>query len=355
MSVICRVNDVCYYKLPQYVCNNKTMSIMTKYFIAAISCFVFSIRLLLARSIPSNQLVVSSKTVKTPFLWQGDSIRSEWEAHVAMLIPVTLQNCSRTFYMQFDTGSPYSLLYNNKIASIRSKYPKSIPLGAVNGRIQDFTFKVGKTLITGKEMVVNQFDSTHVDWEGIDRIEIIGTIGSDLIDNKTLIIDYPNNKIIISEKIPEKILKNMELEHLVYSNGNIVLPATIQEAKTLLYFDTGSSMFELLTSKKTCEELAMPDAKRIKYDVKSWDRVLVAHSLASNAHITIANTVIPIKFSAYIDGVSNSQVEYMSKMGMGGMTGNKLFLNHILVLDTKNQKFGLISTASSSKEVIQTN
>jgi hypothetical protein len=33
----------------------------------------------------------------------------------------------------------------------------------------------------------------------------------------------------------------------------------------------------------------------------------------------------------------------MLRMGIGGMTGNKLFLHYILVLDTKNKKFGLAS------------
>ncbi len=318
---------------------------MAKFFIAAISCFVFSIRILPGQSIASNQLVVSSKTITTPFLWQGDSIHSEWEAHAAILIPVIVKNCPRTFYMQFDTGSPYSLLYNNKIASIQSKYPKSMPLDVVYGKIKGFAFKVGKTRIATKQMAVSQFDSTPVDWENTGGIEIIGTIGSDLIDKRTLIIDYPSNRIIISKKISEKILKNTQLEDFVYSNGSIVLPAKLRGVKTRLYFDTGSSMFGLLTNKKTCEELAIPDAKLIKYEVKSWDRVFIAHSLASNVDIKFANTVIPLKSSSYIDGVSDSQGEYMSKMGIDGMTGNKLFLNYILVLDTKNQKFGFMSTA----------
>jgi hypothetical protein len=34
----------------------------------------------------------------------------------------------------------------------------------------------------------------------------------------------------------------------------------------------------------------------------------------------------------------------MMQMGIGGMTGNKLFLNYTLVLDTKNKKFGLMAS-----------
>jgi hypothetical protein len=33
----------------------------------------------------------------------------------------------------------------------------------------------------------------------------------------------------------------------------------------------------------------------------------------------------------------------MLKLGIGGMTGNKLFLNYILIIDTRNKKFGLVA------------
>jgi hypothetical protein len=38
-------------------------------------------------------------------------------------------------------------------------------------------------------------------------------------------------------------------------------------------------------------------------------------------------------------------VEQMKKIGIGGMTGNKLFLNHQLLLDTKNKKFGVFNSS----------
>jgi hypothetical protein len=43
-----------------------------------------------------------------------------------------------------------------------------------------------------------------------------------------------------------------------------------------------------------------------------------------------------------MEGVSDSQVAQMMKMGIGGMTGNALFLDYILVIDTVNKKFGLV-------------
>ena len=44
-----------------------------------------------------------------------------------------------------------------------------------------------------------------------------------------------------------------------------------------------------------------------------------------------------------MQGASDTQIAQMMKMGIGGMTGNKLFIGSILVLDTKNKKLGFIN------------
>lgn len=305
----------------------------------------FSCKLLMAQSttsLPINQMILPSKRYAISFKWQGDSIELNWEANAAMLIPVRLKNCPRLFYMQFDSGSPYSLLYQNKIDAIQSKYPKSFPIKIMKGSLQNFSFKADNIPFFTKEMVVKQFDSTSINWNDEDGIEIIGTLGTDFIDGKVAIIDYPHCKLTITNAIPGKLLRRVKLATFIYANRSILLPAKINAKETILYFDTGSSMYELLTNKETCEQLAIPSTRPNQTKVKSWDKFLTANTLASNDSIEVASTTIPIHSSTYIEGISNSQIEYMAKMGIGGMTGNKLFLNYILILDTKNQKFGVI-------------
>jgi hypothetical protein len=319
------------------------MQTMIRFLFVLAACYPISVKPVIAQSIPANQLMISPATATISFLWQGDSVNTMWEPNAAMLIPIKLQHCSRTFYMQFDLGAPYSLLYKNKIDAIRKRYPKAFPLKINEGKVKDFVFKSGKASITAPEIAVKQFDSSNIDWMMKNGIEIIGTIGADFIDGKISIIDYPRQKLTISDSIPEKLLPHLSLTDFIYTGRRVLLPATIQNKKTLLYFDTGSSMFELLTNKETCHQLAAPDAKRTQNKVHSWGRLLTANTLASNDRITLANISIPIHSSTYIEGVNDTQVAQMSGMGIGGMTGNKLFLCYILVLDTKNKKFGLAS------------
>jgi hypothetical protein len=292
---------------------------------------------------PENQLVLPSATFSLPIYWQGDSIHSKWEPHTAMLIPVKFKDCPRQFYMQFDLGSPYSLFYKNKLEAIQSKYPSAVSLyNGSSGKLLDFPFKAGKTTILAKEIVVKQFDSSAINWEDQKEIEIIGTIGTDLVDGKVLIIDYPKSKLTIAQNIPPALKPHLALSDFFYSGRSILLPAKVQGKQTILYFDTGSSMFELLTDKKTCESLARPGAAVLVSKVRSWDKLLTACSLASTESINIAGTRIPIHYATYMEGVSDSQIERMMKMGIGGMTGNKIFLEYKLVLDTKNKKFGVL-------------
>ena len=294
-------------------------------------------------ALPDNQLQLPTNNFSIPFTWLGDSVNGKWEPHAVLLLPVKLENCRKTFYMQFDLGHPYSVFYKNKLEAIGQKYPNVIELKD-SVKLTHFSFSVGKTTITAASIPVQQFDSTGINWANKKSKDIIGTIGSDLVDGKTVIIDYPNLQITVATSVPGKIKKKVSLTGFMYVMRSIILPAKINGEQTMLYFDSGSSMYELLTDKKTAEALALPNSKATQNRVRSWDRLLTANSLPSNASIEINGRSIPIHQTTFMEGMSNSQVERMMKMGIGGMTGNKLFLPYKLILDTKNKKFGLLKS-----------
>lgn len=299
-----------------------------------------------SQSIPpvtDNQLVLPSRIFSTPFYWQGDSINGKWEPHTALLLPVKLKNCPKLFYMQFDLGHPYSVLYKEKLEAIRLQYPGVMASTVTDKKLTDFSFRIGKAQVLAKEIALQQFDSiATINWTDKKSVTIIGTIGADLIDGKTVVIDYPRQQLTIAASIPKKLLSQLSLSDLIYERRNILFPAIIQDKPVLLYFDTGSSMYELLVDKNTCEALAAPGSAFVQHKSRSWDKYLTANTIASNASIIINNMNIPLHYVTYIEGVSSTKAEQMRKMGIGGMTGNKIFLDYKLVLDTKHKKFGII-------------
>lgn len=297
-----------------------------------------------ASNIPHNYLKLPAKTQSITFYWQGDTINATWEEHAAILLPVKLKNCQKLFYMQFDLGSPYSLFYKNKLEAIQAEYPKAIQIKETGSKLVNYSFKIDKMQLLAKQIVVKQFDSSTINWTDMNSIEVIGTIGADLIDGKVVVIDYPKRKLTISKAISAKLKSGLSLTNFIYAQKRILLPARIKGKQTILYFDTGSSMYELLTDKKTAESIAVADSVILQSKVKSWDKYLTANTVYTNDSLEIGSIIMPIRKATFIDGISDSQVEQMMKMGIGGMTGNKLFLAYKLVLDTRNKKFGLISS-----------
>lgn len=290
----------------------------------------------------ANNLVMPARPYTIPLYWQGDTVNNRWEPHTAILIPVRLKNCPKRFFMQFDTGSPYSLFYRNKLAAIQEMYPKAMQLGESGSKLMNFSFTAGSMPVLAKEIEVKLFDSSTVNWKDKKSIEIIGTLGADFIDGRAIMIDYPEKKLTISQFISPKLSARLSLTDFVYAGKRILLPAKVEGKETMLYFDTGSSMYELLTDKKTCEALAAPGSEFIQSKVRSWDKYLTAVSIASNAGIEMSGILIPVHYVTYVEGVSSSRAEQMRKMGIGGMTGNKIFTGCTLVLDTKNKKFAII-------------
>ncbi len=293
-----------------------------------------------APPLPASQLTFPAGTHTLPLQWKGDSLHGQWEPHAALLIPVTIPGCPKTLYMQFDTGSPYSLFYRDKLQAISRRYPAITALHKPGDTLANFSFKAGPLTITARQIAVQLFDSSGIDWKNKQNLTIIGTLGTDLIDNKIIAIDYPRRQLIIGDSLPAAYRKTSPAS-FIYAMRRILLPALIQGKKSILYFDSGSSAFELLTDQATCQKLAADSSRPTQYPVQSWGKTLTANTIATNDNITLDGKAIPIRRATWIEGVSETQVSQMMKMGIGGMTGNKLFLYNILVLDTRSRQFSL--------------
>ncbi len=340
MSCACRVFVVGLTPVTPLVLLKKYMRL----FLRKKCCLILLVKLVfIAQSVaqkPVTTIALSpSKKYSIPFTWLADSVNGSIEPHAAMLIPVKLPHCSQQFYMQFDMGAPNTVFYKNKLRAISEKYPSFDPLPDTAGSLQQMAITVGKNKISITQAYLLDFGEKTIDWFA-GKKEIIGTIGSDWLENRTVLINYPKQEIILNYTVPEKL--QSRLTDFSYVQRNILIPVMIKGKKTILYFDSGSSAFALLTSKETALSMAVADAVASRYPVKSWGRTLYANSLVTADSVEMSQLKIPLHTVTYMEGASEEQVNRMLKLGIGGMTGNKLFLHSGLVLDTKNKKFLLI-------------
>ncbi|GAA0540183.1 hypothetical protein [Chitinophaga japonensis] len=287
---------------------------------------------------PAGRLILPSGIHTVPLQWYGDSVLARWEPHAALLLPVKFPHCPEQFYMQFDLGATYSMFYSQPLKEIQLAYPLAVQLKDSAAILPDGCFTTGSMPVRVTEMPVRQSGLPAEDRYGC---RIIGTIGADLVENKVVVIDYPQMTLCIGDSMPAGIRARITLSDFIFSGRRILLPARIRDKKTLLYFDTGSSAYELISNEATCRLLATPGGTSQQYQVNSWGKMITAHTLPTGDSITIASQKLPIRQVTYMTGMHHTQVEQMMKLGIGGMTGNKLFLHSVLVLDTRRRKMGI--------------
>lgn len=69
-----------------------------------------------------------------------------------------------------------------------------------------------------------------------------------------------------------------------------------------------------------------------------------AFSVPTDAKIAFGSVELPIGTVSYIEGLDHGPAAWLIRwMGAGAMTGNKLFLDHVILLDMANRRFGIVS------------
>jgi hypothetical protein len=106
----------------------------------------------------------------------------------------------------------------------------------------------------------------------------IGTIAPDLFKDKYLIIDYPNKRICVTKNLPRKLSK-VDFQACSITSGRVTIPLTINGKVENLMFDSGSSMFSLITSEENANQISVnniidspspkPLAATLRHDTKA--------------------------------------------------------------------------------------
>ena len=316
------------------------MKTFKKIVIAFILLFVFSsiagyIYFEIKFSPPKNYLTVSGNNDTIPIKW----IENKISPISAMLLPVKINGIATQFYMQFDSGSPNTVFYKNAIKSIYSKFPNKIGKIDSSSKIVNLNFNIGKINVSSNTFPVLNYGQT-INWSDDISIKIIGTIGTDFLEKKMTALNFKENYCCFSNSVPNNKLLN-SLVPFQFKKRKILIPAKINGNSYNLLYDTGTSAFELITSKKIWAELSKKN-EDIKIDKgNSWGNVLKTFTTKSDKYIKFENIKINLNEVTYIEGTTFIQNSLMKLSGMGGMIGNKIFKDKVLILDCKKQKIGI--------------
>ncbi len=269
-----------------------------------------------------NYLTVKNESGNIPITWLGNNKN-------VLLLPIHFSGNPQTYYLQFDTGSPYTVFYSNPIKNI-----KEISINNIRAKT---SFFIGKTEISSNRFKIFNKGKN----EEQDSIKIIGTIGADVLEDRKTLIDFKNNQIVVNlNEIPSDF-KN-QLFDFKFKKRKIIISGTLKGEDRKFLYDSGTSAYELLTYKEEWQNLKTLNSKINIEKVQSWNNVLTTFTSDCRENIQFKNRKIPVKQVTYVEGFSNAQFSMMKFSGMTGMLGNKIFLNYRIFIDCTGEKISII-------------
>ncbi|MDQ6527719.1 hypothetical protein [Flavobacterium sp. LHD-85] len=279
---------------------------------------------------PENYLKVSGIAENIPTKW----ISSNDNSHSALLLPIKIKGIDRVFYMQFDSGSPITVFYKKSVESIAIKFQNRLKIDIENASIST-TFTIGNMNVFSNTFEVLNYGE-KIDFDNPYAENIIGTIGTDLLEKRITVLDFKTNQCSFIEKIKEDDFTDFE-----FKKRKILIPSIIENEKLKLLYDSGTSGYELITTKEIWQQYRNKNSAVKTEKGNSWGNALSVYSASAKKKLQFEKVTLNLSEVTYIEGTSNLQKFLMKRSGMQGMIGNKLFLKHKLILDCKNEKFKL--------------
>jgi hypothetical protein len=289
-----------------------------------------------------NQLVVTGLPATASFTWLADTVGGRAMPHAALLVPVQVPGCPRTCYLQFDTGAPYSMLYARSLATLRRRYPAlPLALSANSDTARNFRFGLGGGQVQAHWMRVKPFGTSELPADSTAPF-IIGTLGTDALEGRALVLDYARRRFSLAARVPDTLAQRAEFAPLAFENRRVLVNLGLQGESQQLLFDSGSSAFALITSQETWQHMARAGAPARAVEVGSMGKPLTAHTAATAAALTLGATSLPLNTVTYITGTNWQENILMRFSGMGGMLGNEPFSGHTVIFDVAGRRFGLV-------------
>jgi len=259
---------------------------------------------------------------------------------IIIILSFIVEKIPHNFYMQFDTGSPYSFIYENDLNSLReigldikevikneTRYVEHLDIMLDDNHIEVSMIKI-----------LENYGHTFNKNDTINQIGI-GSIGSDFIVNRITSIDFKNQNIHFFNDRTQLMKKLPAFKPFSFTGRRIMLPAIIDDKEYEFIYDSGCSAFGLITIKNRFEKYSDENTEEVTYDAKSWNDKIPIKSKLTDKPFNIGNADLTLKRVSYVDMYTAMQPIITPFTRVGGWLGNQPFNESILILDTKTEEF----------------
>ena len=273
-----------------------------------------------------------------PFSWEGDTISGIYIEKAFLNVPVKIENLPYEFTMQFDLGTYNSVFYGNTFAPYLKEAPSLMNKKDSTGMYKNVNLQIGTVEFSNANIGFIQNFGNEIPKDSLhsNTPKHIGTIASDMVQDKVLIINYKSNKLAITDFLPAEY-ENLPAEEFESEYGVIKLPLRINGKTCKVLFDTGSSPFQLITTQErawSVSDLTIVDSLS---GPLWWGQEITFYGF---------NVTKPIEFGG--KALNNSKVYYAkdglwdsiySSLDVWGITGNAYFFENTVIIDYKNKLF----------------
>lgn len=272
------------------------------------------------------------------FEWAAVELDGVMLEKAAMLLPVRLPSIAKTFYMQFDTGCRNTFFYGKIM--LRHEILKK------ESEVEQTDF----SWIFSNSDSIEYSANAKVEWSTDDSIitgsdeplhNIIGTIGSDLLRDRIIVINFIKKKFKVlsdSNSMPLMLKNKVKYSPMKNDNNRLFINISIgSDTLSDVFFDTGSSTTFLLLPLKdwvVATGKNLEDKGVEKTFTISWGDTLDNYKAPLKDNLIISDIVIPSPLIDYVDWGTTAKFK---------LIGNAPFYDsYIVVLDCIDNRFGLL-------------
>jgi hypothetical protein len=285
------------------------------------------------------------------FEWMGATVDGREFKKAAILLPVQLSGLKGHFVAQFDLGSDISELYGN---AIRNYYPGREALfqtldtlhrstsdnGTSEYPVIGIQAKTGEYAVSELYLADGFGDDVPKDSLYTPSAKLVGTIGASFTKNKVLIIDFPRHRMALLDSVDGYWSRRTDFVGGRIRKGRFQLPFTIRGQISWLLFDTGASIFPLAVDSGLWRKITGPKVGRDTLHISSWGETVPYYGAEVTTGIYLGGVRMPKAEAWYT--ANKRLTEFNRQEEIAGLTGNAYFLNDIIVIDFKNNRFGIV-------------
>jgi hypothetical protein len=276
-------------------------------------------------------------------IWESGTLGGETVKHLALDVAITLEGSKGPATMQLDTGA-VNWVYEVPYRQLNRNDPRD---SSVNPEAFTLSGIMGDRPFDKERFYLRKNFGEPIE---AGKASEIGTVGATFFEQRILVLDFVAQQLAILDKgqdLPAAIASRAGFTAIEYRHGKLFIAVTLNGIEERnVFFDSGSSSFSLLTSRRHWLEWtgAKPeDPANRQMPGNSWDQKAMFVGAPLKGDMCVATTCVPRPL-AYFESTGIQNLDFdRASYTISGLFGNAPFDGrYTVIVDLPHNRFGLI-------------